>query len=109
MRIIDADELKEQLKLRFENAYKWRCETIYKEKADGAIAAFLEAIRTLNNAPTVDAIPVIRCKDCKWFTRYAEIKSRESGCCTKLKPAGDGHFICWGDWYCKDGERKDDK
>ena len=58
MRLIDADELKEQLKLRYENAYKRRCETyFYKEKADGAIAAFLEAIRTLNNAPTVDVVP----------------------------------------------------
>lgn len=21
----------------------------------------------LNNAPTIDAVPVVRCKDCKWF------------------------------------------
>lgn len=57
MRLIDADELKEQLKERYEKAYKWRCETtLYKDKADGEIAAFLEAVRTLNNAPTVDAV-----------------------------------------------------
>lgn len=58
MRPIDADEFKEQLKLRYENAYKWRCETFfYKEKAEGAMAAFLEAIKTLDNAPTVNADP----------------------------------------------------
>ena len=21
----------------------------------------------LNNAPTIDAVPIVRCKDCKWF------------------------------------------
>lgn len=24
-------------------------------------------IRLLEKAPTVDAVPVVRCKDCKWF------------------------------------------
>lgn len=50
---------------------------------------------------------IIQCKNCKWFAGYAEIKGRGTGYCTKLKPAGDGQFICWDDWYCGDGERKD--
>ena len=55
MRLIDADELKEQLKQRYEKAVEWRSKSLfYKEKADGAIAAYLEAVRTVNNAPTVD-------------------------------------------------------
>lgn len=24
-------------------------------------------VRLLEKAPTVDAVPVVRCKDCKWF------------------------------------------
>ena len=71
MRLIDADELKEQLIQRYEKAVEWRNETssFYCERAEGAIAAFLEAIRTLNNAPTVDAVPVVRCRDCIDFVK----------------------------------------
>lgn len=57
MRLIDADRFKEQLKQRYEKAAEWRSQSFfYQEKADGAVAAYLESIRTLNNAPTVDAI-----------------------------------------------------
>ena len=53
-------------------------------------------------------VEIVQCKDCKWFVLYAEIKGREAGYCSKLKPAGYGSFVCWNDWYCADGERKDD-
>ena len=46
-----------------------------------------EAIRA---APTVDAVPVVRCKDCKYFkTRLCENEDN------------------YDDWFCADGERKD--
>ena len=51
-------------------------------------------------------IELVQCKDCKW---YKEEKGKIGiGCCTCLKPAGDGQFICWSNWYCGDGQRKDD-
>ena len=58
MRLIDADEQREKLIQRYFAAYDWKDKTVYKEKADGAIGAYIEAIRTLNNAPTIDAVPV---------------------------------------------------
>lgn len=64
MRLIDADELKRELKERYMAAVTWKNATLFfKEKAEGEIAAYLEAIRTLNNAPTIDAVPIGERKD----------------------------------------------
>ena len=45
----------------------------------------------LLHAPTVDAVPVVRCKDCKYFK-------------TQLCENEDNY----DDWFCADGERKDE-
>ena len=44
----------------------------------------------LREAPSVDAVEVVRCKDCKYFK-------------TRLCENEDNH----DDWFCADGERKD--
>lgn len=46
MRLIDADELME----KYHKTPVW------------------DSWVEINNAPTIDAVPVVRCKDCKWFT-----------------------------------------
>ena len=74
MRLIDADELKEQLKERYLKTVEWKSKTVYYEKADGEIAAFLEAVRTLNNAPTIDPV-----KHAEW---------KEDGCLYKCTNCG---------------------
>ena len=75
MRLIDADKLKEQLQQRYEKAKIWRSQTPYIEKADGVISAFIEAIMTVNDAPTVgkwiethEVFDYIACSECgkKW-------------------------------------------
>ena len=44
----------------------------------------------LQEAPTVDAVEVVRCKDCKYFkTRLCENEDN------------------YDDWFCADGERKE--
>ena len=55
MRLIDADELKD-----------WS--EIVPLTGDGGIDIndFDEKLKSM---PTVDAVPVIRCKDCKWYYR----------------------------------------
>ena len=57
------------------------------------------AIEIINNAPTIEAEPVVRCKDCKWlYTGYGAY------CCTKhtglalIKPDGSD--------FCSNGKRK---
>ena len=45
----------------------------------------------LQEAPTVDAVEIVRCKDCKYFkTRLCENEDN------------------YDDWFCADGERKDE-
>ena len=79
MRLIDADALKTKA---------IRCETF--KLYDAPI--FLKAVGTkeIDKAPTIDAVPVVRCKDCKYFkTRLCENENNHD------------------DWFCADGERKD--
>ena len=78
-RLIDADALKTKA---------IRCETF--KLYDAPI--FLKAVGTkeIDKAPTIDAVPVVRCKDCKYFkTRLCENENNHD------------------DWFCADGERKD--
>ena len=59
MRLIDADAL-----LR-----KWQ--DVLNEKADekGTVAyiTFELFVDRLKEEPTIDAVPVVRCEDCKWY------------------------------------------
>lgn len=55
-----------------------------------------DLMNRINNAPTVDAVEVVRCKDCKFF--------HDKGYCVlvtglnRIKPEDD---------FCSHGERKD--
>lgn len=53
MRLIDADRL-------FDSIYD-NVSAPYEE----SVAAKEECLREIKDAPTVDAVPVVRCKDCK--------------------------------------------
>ena len=51
----------------------------------------LSVLEELDAAPTIDAVPVVRCKDCKYFkTRLCENENNHD------------------DWFCADGERKNE-
>ena len=52
---------------------------------------FKKAIKKMPKGIIVDAVPVVRCKDCKYFkTRLCENEDSSDG------------------WFCADGERKDE-
>lgn len=97
MRLIDADALKEHIKMYTSvfAKYDWR-----------------EICEMLNDAPTVDAVEVVRCKDCKWWD---EDENDPYGYCMAMK---HGYISArWeigiyrkykGDFYCADGERSTD-
>ena len=57
------------------------------------------------NAPTVDAVPVIRCKDCRHWRRNPINESSECGLCFKHKDVALATDRT--DW-CSWAERKDD-
>ena len=76
MRLIDADALKEHVK-KYTSVfakYDWR-----------------EICEMLNDAPTVDAVEVLRCKDCVYFW---------DGVCTAHTDAictDENEFCSWGE------------
>ena len=93
MRLIDADTVKKAINDEIEIAAE-----IGTHEADVCKGGLMMGLAYVNTAPTVDAVPVVRCKDCKhsqkdelWGMRWC-----------KGTTVKDEHF-------CADGERKDDE
>lgn len=85
MRLIDAEEL----------------ERLFNEQIEqgvGVIDAFDAFYDALQDAPTVDAVEVVRCKDCKHY----KPEEYECGC----DFAGGLPYVKADD-YCSYGERKE--
>lgn len=79
--------------MRLIDAYAVRCD---RDEFD-TYADYIKAFDAINDAPTVDAVPVIRCKDCKWYYR---------GGATCMY--WDGENGMRGDDYCSQAERKEE-
>lgn len=97
MRLIDADVLEY---VKFHSVTDWTPteETFYQRGWNGAIDAIMR------NVPTVDAVEVVRCKDCKWWKTNYSWNGNEHKICVKepfepLRNAED---------FCSRGERKED-
>lgn len=71
MRLIDADELIAEIS-NPKYPYTYDAERVFK--------------RMIDNAPTVDAVPVVRCKDCKYLYRETEFCKS----CIEVKRAAFG-------------------
>ena len=90
MRLIDADDLREK-----------HCEDCNADvqascKDDPVCASLMWVVEQ----PTVDAVPVVRCKDCKHY-QIENQHDNEYRCCKDKYMANHD-----GDWFCADGERK---
>ena len=92
MRLIDADALKKVFE-RYLNAPHVR---FFEEMA----VAIDTCNRFLDNAKTIDAVPVVRCKDCEYY---------EGGecVCPYLTMNDAAHFYPDADDFCSYGERKE--
>lgn len=86
MRLIDADFLKRR--------FLYSTMPQFKDLFD----------RIIDGAPTVDAVPVVRCKDCKWFNPEIEFGEIRIGTCPYQPPYEHTH----GEGYCFRGVRKED-
>ena len=80
MRLIDADAL--DLDREVELADDWK--TAH------------EIANCVKYAPTVDAVPITRCKDCKWYDTEYHCKLNGYGC--GRSP----------DWFCADGKKEEE-
>ena len=83
MRLIDADALKEHI-----SSYAG----MFTD--EGFMVNLQAVLNGIDFAPTIDAVPVVRCKDCKHF--MSDICYFDMGL----------HF-CRGDDFCSYGERKE--
>lgn len=88
MRPIDADALKETKYVYHDNG----------EVGERLYISFDE----IDNAPTVDAVPVVRCKDCKYWDKDEPFGGSDLCECK----AHGGYFLA--NDYCSDGERRED-
>lgn len=103
MRLIDADAIYKQVQeaedLARDRVIDTKETLLFKSNINPAYTRYLAMVgeRTwmkhmIANAPTVDAVPVVRCRECK----------HNSYCCRSINPYGE----CDND-YCSYGERKD--
>ena len=95
MRLIDADALASALN-----------NGRLKEQTGRAVpfnAGVAFALTMVEYAPTIDAVPVVRCKDCVYrvIVRDPLMKTMDCYGCKVMHYNED-------DWFCSFGERKDD-
>lgn len=69
--------------------------TMRNYAADGAT---FDCISAVIDAPTADVVKVVRCRDCKWWTKQ---KDSVQGRCGMY-----GRYPT-GAWYCANGERSE--
>ncbi len=73
-------------------------ELIKEANADGAYG-YVDA-KQIADAPTVDAVPVIRCRECRY--RFKNNNHSKNGC-----PIIDANIWMDDDDFCSHGERKE--
>ena len=95
MRICDLDEIKICVDRQYENChgYSGNKKSIYRE-------AILSVKSILHSAKPIDAVPVVRCRECKY--RFGNNGHSKNGC-----PIIDANIWMDDDDFCSHGERKD--
>ena len=101
MRLIDADNLLKQYE-----RIDWF--SVSKEgqfmrgatTEDNPFIHYYEGEEIIKNAPTVDAVPVVRCRECKY--RFKNNGHDKSGC-----PIIDTNIWMDDDDFCSHGEREE--
>ena len=88
-RLIDADALHRKVKM----------ETNPYGKPTIDYNSGVKVLEWIDKAPTIDAVPVVRCKDCKY--RFKNNSHSRDGC-----PIIDANIWMDGDDFCSHGERK---
>lgn len=95
MRLIDADRLKDSIMFTCDLG-GWIGETLLLIKK--------LAVKYIENAPTIDAVEVVRCRDC----RYSHMTfSGSCKYCDNWNEDGEALYLD-GDFFCAYGERRED-
>ena len=72
---------------------------------ENPMASVDELLNRISNAKTVDAVPVVRCKDCKHF--YHSVSSHRDGKCVQFGTYDTDQSVYLSD-FCSYGERRND-
>ena len=102
MRLIDGDALIEKFNEKVDMA-----ECLIDARTAERFATFCALADAVEEMPTVDAVPVVRCKDCMHYLIVDEFEGGKRYMCkvnhfSYINSDGDMH-------YCSYGERKEDK
>lgn len=92
MRLIDADAIKAEIQNICDN-----CWHPYRLGGCPEHCGINDAVKAIDTATTVDAVQVVRCKDCKW-------RDNQKGA-TEWMPCRV--LITPNNFYCASGKRKD--
>ena len=102
-RLIDADALHRKVKM----------ETNPYGKPTIDYDSGVKVLEWIDKAPTIDAVPVVRCKDCKHQCKiwHADKRMKEKGYWIYSCKRNSGPFVShtvngYDDEYCRYGERK---
>ena len=99
-RLIDADALLNDISDLKKSP--WFHENYFDHKNIRKEAIEIVEQLCIDKAPTIDAVPVVRCKDCKCWTEW----SNGTGSCSRFALDWIGTDA---DDFCSMGERKDDE
>ena len=100
MRLIDADDLVAKIMVDAPD---------FMDGGSSITKAFIMAmLGTRNATPTIDAVPVVRCNDCKHGSLYCtEDVLGETLIECNRPDLGDVVEIHGWKWFCADGEKKE--
>ena len=108
MRLIDAPDLvrrvlveRDKIKTEVVERYSFGVPTPYRH-GQAMRGGIRKALREIETSPTVDAVEVVRCEDCKHTTRSKVSPEKIICCLTKMCGTVDQ------DYFCADGEREID-
>lgn len=108
MRLIDATDLvrrvlieRDKIKTEVVERYSFGVPTPDRH-GQAMRGGIRKALREIETSPTVDAVEVVRCKDCKHTTRSKVNPEKIICCLTKMCGTVDP------DYFCADGEREID-
>lgn len=102
--LVSRSALKKQFEAMLDNSttLKMWSRSCGKTIAQILYDAITFCIEALDKAPAVDAVPVVRCRDCKWFKPYQKpVEDFDGRCVVHMYETDEEE-------YCSIGERKDD-
>ena len=100
-RYIDADELCKSLKETQDRAIEWYVtakDDEIRHRADATLAILCEVKLRIDEQPTIDVVPVVRCRDCKYCDERTTNKKGFVVC-------NATHMDCTEDDFCSFGEK----